>query len=811
MKKRYFVLLFLLAASSLSLAGIRENQEYIRAAGQGDVDKVRELLNAGVDVDVKVTQYEITALMAAAADGNIEMMELLFSAGANVNIKSSTRESVLGVAVRERKPESVKFLLRNGARIKSLRSSSPATYRGMQIPQHNEVADALILAVHRDDVELLEMLLGAGADVDAGKLPGGRTALMETAYYGNGSMVELLLKKGAAVNLEDEKGKTAFTYALYPNKKKLRADYPVILGLLLEFGAKPVGTAAGDSLALAISAYGMPLLGILVEHGVDVNVPTKGGEYALTLAVKENSVEMSRYLIEQGADLENRDRKEGKTAIFYSLKNPELFWLLAENHASFNVKDNRGFSLIGLSFSQPDTDVIKAIINSGSVLEEVRANGNILVAAVSKNMPEIVELLIRQGADIEFQSHGYYKATSLQLAFIKKHKEIALVLINAGADISHTKAGTAPFLIQATKSNNIDVIKALLKAGTDVNEAYSGSTALYAALMTTFTASGMNIEIVELLLARGARGDAGDFDKNLLVMNLLCGEGDLSIVKKLYEVGAPLNQSSKYTLTPLIGASRNGSVELIEYLLDQGARINDYREYTSVSYWDESAKIMRPDNLVDRQSPLMTAAVRGNRDALDLLVRRGADVNVTMYLEMNALMMVVDGGVHAKDVVREKRRIDTEKYAQEKGERSSIVALKAFKDETSAGKIQAAPNVKIISTSDIVLAGPEREKKYVERREQKIKDLQDKRLTFRLDMMKTLIKADVEVNRQDEVFGLTALMQAIRAGDSEAVKLLLSSGARLDIRDKAGRTAADHANEAGNREIVEMIRRAGSG
>jgi ankyrin repeat protein len=78
-------------------------------------------------------------------------------------------------------------------------------------------------------------------------------------------------------------------------------------------------------------------------------------------------------------------------------------------------------------------------------------------------------------------------------------------------------------------------------------------------------------------------------------------------------------------------------------------------------------------------------------------------------------------------------------------------------------------------------------------------------------MMKTLIKADVEVNRQDEVFGLTALMQAIRAGDSEAVKLLLSSSARLDIRGKAGRTAADHANEAGNREIVEMIRRAGSG
>ena len=60
-------------------------------------------------------------------------------------------------------------------------------------------------------------------------------------------------------------------------------------------------------------------------------------------------------------------------------------------------------------------------------------------------------------------------------------------------------------------------------------------------------------------------------------------------------------------------------------------------------------------------------------------------------------------------------------------------------------------------------------------------------------MLAALIAAGADINRQDTVFGLTPLMQAIKAGRSEAVKLLVDAGARLDLKDSEGRTAADYA------------------
>jgi ankyrin repeat protein len=814
MKMKYFLLLFFFAVSSLVLAGIEENREYVWAVRDGDVGKVRELLEAGVKVDTRDTQYDKTALMIAASTGNIEMMELLLSAGAKINKKTRAGKSVLGIAVQQHQPESVKFLLRNGARIKSLRKqATPATFAGIPIPQQNEVADALYLAVHRDDDELLKMLLEAGTDVDAAKQPSGRTVLMEAAYFGKSGMVELLLEAGASVNLEDEQGNAAFNQALRVNNRKRRTEYPVIISLLLENGAKPVGSAAGDAYALAIHADNFPLLESLVSHGVDVNAPTRNGDYALTMAVKENSVEMSRYLIEHGADPENRDREKGRTAIFYSLKNPELFWLLAENHVSFNVKDNRGYSLTRFSFSQPDREIIKAIINSGSVRDEVSADGNILVAAVSKNMTEIVELLIRQGANIDFQSAVYNMNTPLQLAFHRNNMEVALLLINVGADVSNIKEGTAPFLVRATKKNNVEVIRALLRAGADVNEVSSGSTALYTALGAMFTSSGIDIDTVDLLLEKGARADAGDAERNLFVMWKVCAQGDFKLIKELYAAGAPVNRQQYNQRMPLIGASANGSVEIIEFLLDRGARINDFYERSSVQYWDKDEKILRPTELNTRQFPLTAAAGAGNKDALALLVEQGADVNVTTHSGMSTLMMVVDGGVHAKEVISERRSIFNGQYETEKSRESSIAALKAFKEETRPGKKQGAQksmqNVTIIESIDTLSAGPE--PKYIERQKQEKKKIQDKKEASRPAMMRTLIKAGIDVNRQDEVLGLTSLMQAVRISDPEAVNILLDAGARIDLKDKAGRTAADHATEAGNREIVELIRRAEAG
>jgi uncharacterized protein len=379
------------------------------------------------------------------------------------------------------------------------------------------------------------------------------------------------------------------------------------------------------------------------------------------------------------------------------------------------------------------------------------------------------------------------------------------------------------------RTKDTDLIKALLDAGADVNERYNGRTALDAAL--EFLGEPVNVPIVELLLEKGARLDAEGSDRNLFLMYRLCIQGDMTLIRKLYAAGAPVNASSGGGWTPLMGAARNGSVELIEFLLARGARVNDTYEHVVVNYGENPSNLTHPTETSMRESPLMLAAMNGNREALALLLSRGADANVTYHSNLNALMMVVDDGAHAAEVIRERRRRDMERYTRERNASSSVAALQAFGEETRVRKKEQPPEsasqtpglprdvtvvdtVKaaglpkgVIAVESIDISAKDTEySRYQLQQEQERSRLQQRRKAARFDMMKLLIGAGTDVNRQDEVFGQTPLMQAIRAGDLQAVKMLLDAGARLDLRDKAGKTPADYANASGDSAILQMIR-----
>ncbi|HYZ33731.1 MAG TPA: ankyrin repeat domain-containing protein [Crenalkalicoccus sp.] len=77
----------------------------------------------------------------------------------------------------------------------------------------------------------------------------------------------------------------------------------------------------------------------------------------------------------------------------------------------------------------------------------------------------------------------------------------------------------------------------------------------------------------------------------------------------------------------------------------------------------------------------------------------------------------------------------------------------------------------------------------------------------RLEVLRALIEAGA-VDRPDSDPGQapTALMEAAAKGHAEAVALLLEHGAEAGRRDALGRTAADHAEEAGHAELAARLR-----
>jgi hypothetical protein len=88
--------------------------ELLAAAASGNVDRVRQLLDRGANVEVK-NAIGATPLMWAAMNGRSEVVELLLERGANVNAATTTGVTGLSAAVSRGHSDVVRMLLERGA------------------------------------------------------------------------------------------------------------------------------------------------------------------------------------------------------------------------------------------------------------------------------------------------------------------------------------------------------------------------------------------------------------------------------------------------------------------------------------------------------------------------------------------------------------------------------------------------------------------------------------------------------------------------------------------------------------------------
>ena len=160
-----------------------------KAVREGDADRVRKLLDAGADVNgrnsskaVKLlrggTPLQWTSLHYAAYYGHLEIAEILISRGADLDADDPYYSTPLYLAVEEGHPEVVEFLISKGAKVNVKSSSSGYT------PLHRAAWGPVAL-----------MLLEKGAKVNA-RDNDGKTALDQATWSDNGGTAALLRKHG---------------------------------------------------------------------------------------------------------------------------------------------------------------------------------------------------------------------------------------------------------------------------------------------------------------------------------------------------------------------------------------------------------------------------------------------------------------------------------------------------------------------------------------------------------------------------------------------------------------------------------------
>src|SRR5215469_746127 len=257
--------------------------------------------------------------------------------------------------------------------------------------------------------EALRILLDGGADINA------RNSFEATALiWGarDAAKVSMLLAQGAVVNVQSKQGRTPLIVAAQGSSESVR--------LLLARGANAKAHDGAGITALMNAALAGDFASVraLVEKGADVNAQATlfqdFGSTPLMAAACSGNPAVIKYLIEKGASVEAISNNSGQ------VKNG-LIGMFKMTALMKAAPDNRG-------------EIVQALLKAGANVKprDVREmNALMLAVATERADPKNVALLLRAGADPNAPSA--LGETSLDWALKFGNPEIISMLRDAGA------------------------------------------------------------------------------------------------------------------------------------------------------------------------------------------------------------------------------------------------------------------------------------------------------------------------------------------------------------------------------------------
>lgn len=375
----------------------------------------------------------------------------------------------------------------------------------------------LAIACGNGNAAIVRKLLEAGADPNSAD-PNGDTPLMIAARTeGGAEVVKALLERGAAVNARDKIAEeTALMRAVRANQTesvRLLLAASADVNARTRIGKTPARrppNAGGGSHGKGIVRGGWP------DRGVQD--PTPGAMTALLYAARDGRLDIARMLLDTGADV-NQPEANKVTPLLIAIANDHLnlAQFLLSKGADINAADSWGRTPLWTALDVRDLDYDR----SGEQHSD-RA------AAL-----EMIQTLVNRGANV-----------NARIAEVPPIRRWILPI----SDISWVDfTGQTPFL-RASLAGDLTVMRLLLEHGADPNiPTFSNTTALMAA-------AGVNWSV----------GQTYTESK----------EGLMEAVKLCLEKGADVNAVNTMGFTALTGAVNRGSNEIVEFLVNHGARLD---------------------------------------------------------------------------------------------------------------------------------------------------------------------------------------------------------------------------------------------
>lgn len=565
------------------------NTQFLESVNIGDLNKVKELLKLGADINAVGYPLEdhgkrYSSLILAAEKGHLELFEILLcTPSVNINQKDYYGFTALHKASDSGEEKMVELLIGK----EGINLNEQDTKFGFT---------PLYLASWGGYTKVVKKLLGEPGIWVNVKDKNGQTALHKSSSSGHTEVVKILLSTpGILVNEHDSfNSHTPLHLAAdfrHSDTVEVLLSHPdVNVNVKDKYGQTPLHTSA---------YYGnLKVVEMLLNAGIDVNEKTRDGFTAIQWASKQGHVKVVELIVNhiknvKTSSLNVRSQRSKVDNLNQSIKSLGIF---SENQGSSSKENDLNEQLLSAAQNGHIEKVEKLLKRTEINVNCIDQNGNTpLHLATEKGHLEVVnELLKISNIDVNAKNKDESKLvypvhmgdnpmrgnlkvgkTALHLAVIGGNVALVKILVNnSKVDVNaKDKYGISPLCI-AVKENKLEITEILLNhSAIDVNVIDVCND--HFSLLHIVSEKG-NTEMAKALL-KHPKINVNLKDKWDICtpLHLAVRSNNLEIVEAiLNNQKVDVNATCKYDNTPLHDAAKKGYSDILNCLLNSRANMN---------------------------------------------------------------------------------------------------------------------------------------------------------------------------------------------------------------------------------------------
>ncbi|KAL4792224.1 ankyrin repeat-containing domain protein [Aspergillus venezuelensis] len=432
-----------------------------------------------------------------------------------------------------------------------------------------------------------------------------------------------------------------------------------------------------------------------------------------------------------------------------------------------NVKDINGSTPLYIAAGRGYIEIMEILSKAGASPNIIDTSGRAMLhRAILNEETDVVECLLAQKSiDVNISSERWSHFTPLIVAAaIGAPQYLRMLLASKNIQVNKQSADKSTALIHAARKGSAEGVNVLLAyPGIDINHRDSGGNSA----LTSASDQG-HYDVVKALLAKGADTEVQQEGSNGTAIMRAIDYGHTSVVKLLIKGGTNLHHKDCFDRGLLHSAAVNHRAEIIRILLEH----------------DPTLDVNMQD--VNGMTTLHDVARAGHLETLEVLLEHGGDPSIKDKYGRTPILIAHEK--HHPAVLESLRA--ARRRQKEAGYKSN-----AAPQRTESGTI-----IDEVKRSDTGLSMPGTlplwslviAKQFTELKERLPDATKD------------------EIDQTEPDMGQAALHWAVADNNESIVRLLIDSGADINLRNKYGRTPVHLSVMANNWDTCRMLLKAGA-